>query len=549
MKIPPSRSRGLIEWGALTILADMRYFSAVVLRVPLRSYQVEPVHAILDSILHKRGLEFLLVFPRQSGKNEAIAQLLTYLLNLYQRAGASIIYGAVGDAIGLGIERLEQRLDNSWNQAQWRVATKPRRRRLGKAEVIFLSSHPAASTRGQTASHLLIIDETQDQIASHIESVFTPMRAASNATAVYIGTVKTSSDYLWQKKLELEGEERKDGRQRVFFVLPDRVCAENPLYGEFLEGQVTKHGRNHPIVASEYFLEPIDASGGMFPPRRQALMRGDHARQVGPQPGRLYVATVDVAGEDEAATDPVAALARPGRDYTVGTVFEVVYPPPGVYAPGPSYRAVDVFVDHGSKHFEDVPGRPALIHRLHAWLDHWQVAHTIADASGVGQGLVAWFKDALGETRVTGFNFSGNGKKAHLGSAFLSLVETGRFKYWTDEAAECSSSPTAAPAPGDSANGIGALSDAAWFWAQVRACGYEIPPDGRFDVDLRWGVPTSHKTDTPQGLRLTHDDRLLSAALVAELDRLLRTGDIVLGTAESATIPGTDPLADLGEVY
>jgi hypothetical protein len=372
------------------------------------------------------------------------------------------------------------------------------------------------------------------------------MRAANNATAVYIGTVKTSHDYLWQKKLELERLQRRDGIRRVFLVQPETVMAENRAYQQFLQAQVDKFGRHHPIVASEYYLEPIDASGGMFDVRRRALMRGDHLRLDAPIGQCLYVATVDVAGEDEAATDPIAALARPGRDYTVATVFEVLYPPPGIYAPGPSYRAVDVFVDHGSKHFEDVPGRPALVNRLHAWLDHWRVAHVLADESGVGLGLVAWLRDALGEGRVTGFNFAGRGKKARLGSAFLSLVETGRFKYWTEDGERDAAAES--PALGDSAT-CGGLTDAGWFWSQVRACGYEIPPEGRFDTDLRWEVPPSHKTDTPEGPQPTHDDRLISAALVAELDTLLRQGGLFLGVAKSETIAGEDPLAGMGEVF
>jgi hypothetical protein len=60
-----------------------------------------------------------------------------------------------------------------------------------------------------------------------------------------------------------------------------------------------------------------------------------------------------------------------------------------------------------------------------------------------------------------------------------------------------------------------------------------VRPDGRFDLDLRWGVPSTHRRDVPPGrlyptrrgastLRPTHDDRLLSAALIAEFDRLLR---------------------------
>ncbi len=307
-------------------------------------------------------------------------------------------------------------------------------------------------------------------------------------------------------------------------VDPETVIAENPYYRDFLDGQVRKHGRHHPIIASEYYLEPIDGTGGLFGRRRRALMLGDHTRERSPRPGSCYVATIDVAGEDEAATDPIARLANPGRDYTVATIFRVEYPGPGSMAPGPTYRAVDVFVDHGSKHFQETPGSPPLVQRLYAWLENWQVAHIVADESGVGLGLTSWLTHAFGENRVTGFNFAGTGKKAALGSAFLSLVETGRFRYWPIDRH---------------------LGDAFWFWRQVEACSYEIPAEGRFDRDLRWYVPATHKTQTPAGPQLTHDDRLLSAALIAELDRRLAAGDLLLGTAHSAVLQPADPLAEL----
>jgi hypothetical protein len=527
-----------ITRAARALLSNIHYFSDLVIGLRLRRYQIEPIEAVLDSIIQGHGYEFLLIFPRQSGKNEAVAQLLAYLLNLFQRVGGNIVYGATGDGLGLGIERLEDHLDNAWNWGRWTKATKPIRRCLGQACVVFLSSHPAASARGQTARLLLVLDETQDQLGPHIEAVFTPMRAANNATALYIGTVKTTHDYLWQKKLELERETARDGLRRVFLVGPDEVTRDNPAYKLFLDAQVRKHGRHHPIIASEYYLEPIDGAGGLFPERRRLLMRGIHPRLEAPITGEIYVATLDVAGEDEAATDPIAALARPGRDYTLATVFRVLFPAPGVYAAGPTYEAVDVFVDHGTKHFQDHPGRPALAHQLLAWLQAWGIAHLVADESGVGAGLVSWLAAALGPHLVTGFDFAGPGKKAGLGSAFLALVETGRFRYWTGD----EETP---------------LTAGWWFWRQVEACTYDLPPDGRFDRDLRWEVPASHKTPVPGGVGATprgcptHDDRLLSAALIAELDRLYRTRGLVIGQAESAVVPAADPYAaaDLGEVF
>ena len=43
----------------------------------------------------------------------------------------------------------------------------------------------------------------------------------------------------------------------------------------------------------------------------------------------------------------------------------------------------------------------------------------------------------------------------------------------------------------------------------------------------------------------THDDRLISAALVAHLDRLVRECTIALGRAESLVIDPVDPLDHL----
>jgi hypothetical protein len=106
------------------------------------------------------------------------------------------------------------------------------------------------------------------------------------------------------------------------------------------------------------------------------------------------------------------------------------------------------------------------------------------------------------------------------------LIETGRFKYWEGD------------------NGR-PLSDGWWFWTQAGACTYDIPPDGHFERDLKWSVPANARVETPAGSQLVHDDRLISAALIAEVDRLYHQGSITMGRAASAVIPAEDPLANL----
>jgi hypothetical protein len=368
------------------------------------------------------------------------------------------------------VQRLDERLENPWNAGRWRKGAHPLRRTLGRAAVVFLSTYPQAAARGETAHWLLVVDELQDQDPCHLEAVFEAMRAAHNATSLALGTVKLTTDALWQRKVRLEHVRAGDGVRRLFLVSPEQVTTANPDYAAFLESKVRQYGRHHPIVASEYSLEPMDGSNRLLDERRLALMRGAHPRGQ-PDPtagngGRLLLATLDLAGQDEAATDPLAQLANPGRDYTVAHVWEVVLLESAVGPALPRFLALDVWVDHGSRHFQDHPGRPALVHGLLAWLERWGIAHLIADASGVGHGVTDWLAAALGRPRVTGFDLAGTGKKAALSSALLSLVETGRLRYWTGDQDQ-------------------PLSDGWWFWRQAQACTYHLPPDGRFERDLQ----------------------------------------------------------------
>jgi hypothetical protein len=96
------------------------------------------------------------------------------------------------------------------------------------------------------------------------------------------------------------------------------------------------------------YLEEIDATGGLFPPLRRALMRGDHERRHEPVTGRHHVLLVDGAGEDEAEGDATSRLllANRNRDATTLTVVDVA----ALYGQLPSYRAVDRQLWLGVKH-------------------------------------------------------------------------------------------------------------------------------------------------------------------------------------------------------
>ena len=496
------------------LLTSVRLFSEILVRMPLREYQVRAVDAVVGSCMAGSGMEFLWIFPRQSGKDEALAQMCAFLLALFQRVEACIVHVYPTSAqLATGIERLERRLENLLTAGRWLSKSHPVRRGLGLAKVAFFSGHPSGRSEGATANLLLIVNEAQDQVEAVIDRRFIPMRASSNATALFVGTVRTTSDYLWKTKERLEAAQAGDGKRRVFVVSPYEVGAENPHYLEFVKGQVAARGREHPSVKTEYFCEPVDVSAGLFPARRLALMLGKHERRRVPRGGHWYAALIDVGGQDEAAQGQ--ALASPGRDYTVCTIVRVRRDTASVT--GPIYEVVDVLVDQGSRHFEDQPGRASLFARLVAYLEHWGVVVAICDQTGVGQGLTDALRKAY-KRRVAGFDFARAHGKARLGCDFLALVETGRFKYFrSDYQVEG--------------------SDSWWFFTQAEHCAYELGAGQPIERGMRWGVRPGQRVISSGGEAWpVHDDRLISAALCAELDRMLSEGQAFAGTFDSAVV-------------
>jgi hypothetical protein len=57
---------------ALSLLEDIDRFSRAIIGMPLRGYQSAPLRAIIDSVLNRKGLEFLLVFPASRARTKPL---------------------------------------------------------------------------------------------------------------------------------------------------------------------------------------------------------------------------------------------------------------------------------------------------------------------------------------------------------------------------------------------------------------------------------------------------------------------------------------------
>ncbi len=484
------------------ILRNVNRFCAEASGIRLRTYQQEVAEAIVDSTIREKGLSFVIIFPRQSGKNELQAQIEAYLLSIFSGQQFEMVkVSPTWKPQSLNAMRRLERVikHNLISRGRWKKRS-GYIYQFGGTLIHFFSGSPTASIVGATASLLLECDEAQDIQISKWDKEVAPMAASTNATRVFWGTAWTSKTLLARELRAARIAEKQDGIRRSWVLTADDVGAEVPAYAKFVEEQVARLGRNNPLIKTQYYSEEIDAEGGMFPLARRALMIGSQVKQIAPIPGRIYAFTIDVAGQDEGASDDIEQLQNPKRDSTVLTIFELEIPQVDHIVSKPTYKVVMRFAWTGVKH-------STLYSTIVGLADLWQPVKIIIDATGVGAGVSNFLVDRLG-TKVLPFEFS-SVSKSDLGWALISVIETGRFKDFYPQDEE--------------------------FVRQLEYCQYVIK-DGPGKI-MQWSVPDGTR-DVATG-DLVHDDYVLSAALIALLD------DETWGTGDSQVINQKDILEEL----
>ena len=494
-------------------LKDIDVFCSECSGITLRDYQKAPAYAILKSIQEHAGRSFVIMFPRQSGKNELQAQLEAYLFCLfYIMNGETVKVSPTWKPQTLNaMRRLEKVLSNNilskhyWSRESGYIY------RVGTCRIYFFSGQPRSNIVGATANLLLEVDEAQDILTSKFDKDIAPMAASTNATRVFWGTAWTSRTLLARELRACRKAEKEDGIKRVFVLTANEVRVEVPAYGKFVDDQVLRLGRNHPMVKTQYFSEEIDAEGGLFPPERCAMMKGNHSSQLGPEEGKLYAITLDLAGEDEAIIanpDDLGAneLSNPKRDSTAMTVFEVdlatINDP---LISKPTYKVVCRKEWIGAKH-------STLYGEIKAIAELFDVRFLVVDSTGVGAGMTSFLTASLGE-KVIPFEFNISTKSTLLWD-FLGIIDSGRFKDF--------------------------YGPAGTFWEQVEFCEFEILPGPQKRV--KWSVPDGTRNQATGNL--VHDDQLISAALVSVLDAQDWTY-----SAPTYVINAIDPLSDLDKGF
>ena len=454
---------------------DIKHFAKWMIGITLRPYQLEAAQAIVKSVFARDGMSFVIIFSRQSGKDEMLAILFLFLLLRFADWGIEMVC-TQPTFKPQSITAMERILKRGLNFGKRLKRTAGYIVRFMAARISYFSTDPTANIVSATG-RLLVANEAQDISIPIWDGKVVPMGANENATKVYSGT-RWTADTLLERELKIALVAQKhDKIKRVFMVDANEVRKSNPFYGKYVDAEVKKMGRQHPLIKSQYFNELIDAQVGMFNATRRALMQADQNKQDIPQTSHTYALTIDVSGQDEALLN-LDGMGNPGRDKTTVDIIDIDLSTLE-FLQAPTYRTVKRLEWHGENHVE-IFGALCAIESI------WNPLYIIVDATGVGEGLWGMLLKKF-PTKTIGVKFTQQ-TKSEIGWAYMGIINTGRYH-------DCASSPE--------------------VLMQYEKCQSEVlPGPGKI---LRWGVKDG--TRGPDSL-LVHDDWILADSLIAELDAL-----------------------------
>jgi hypothetical protein len=475
--------------------ASAQMFSRDILCRELYPYQAW-VQAILDTVNERRDELLVIEMPRQSGKNEGSAQAEVMILARHMGQGGQIVKTAPTAEPQISNSRLRfkelaevaaARLGEVGVQLPV-VARQGNRFQCGRAWLQFLSGDPKANVVGATASLLLEVDEAQDFSAEKFQKDFSPMRASTAAPLVAYGTTWTDDTLLEQFKWDVQ-EGRVPGR--YIRVSPDEVAAANPAYGRHVEREVARLGRDHPLVRTQYYLEPLANRGRLLSVQQLRQMRSVHPRQSRRTNELQIVAGLDWAGADEDAGELASLHRGSKRDSVALTIGAVTWTKviEGVWQP-----TIRILARHEWTNAHPLSLHTTLYKILH---DDWKINRVHSDATGIGATgtlLLAKALDNETERIVKGRTFdSAWNTQTDLAFQYVEAINGSRLldhavDFDVLQVAQAETPPTAEP-------------DRHAWWQRAHAR-LEARPSQR----VRAYVPTSEG----------HDDLLLSEMLMVD---------------------------------
>lgn len=252
------------------------------------------------------------------------------------------------------------------------------------------------------------------------------MGATTNVTTVHYGTTwddATLLEEVKQTNLELE---RRDGIRRHFRYDWEEVAKYNPDYLAYVQAERERLGENHPLFLTQYRLLPIHGGGRFLSVQQREQLQGSHPRMSRGEVGKIYVAGIDLAGEEE--NEATLMTPNPKRDATVVTIGELDFTACDTVNKETKIKIVEHYRWVGRKHSELYPQLVDILKEV------WHCRRIAVDATGVGEPVASFLRKALG-SRVTPFTFTQK-SKSELGFNLLAAINSGRLKVYQGDGSE-----------------------------------------------------------------------------------------------------------------
>ena len=360
------------------------------------SYQIPLEVEIIYRALTGKGGIITALYPRQSGKSDALAMALFYLITLSA-------VGATPRPIKVGI------FAPSEPQALLlarKIKTKIMRiegdlKRYGVMPIKDLESwleYPngtplkaiSASKTAQIVGesfNIMILDESQDILDEVKENRIDPMGAAYDALKVYIGTPGYTPNFFYRAL--------QDDRNTHFITTLEDAIRENPFYERYIEVQKAELGENSPAFRRQYALEWLFNIGQPITYKDMlALQKRGLDKVLSYSEAPAYVG-LDLAKYD---------------DSTVATVIIDKDGEPQIAA----------WLELRGMGYE------AQLTELLAFFRNFPfIQNVVVDATGAGDPVLEWFKSARPDLPLEPFKFSAPAKDA-LYKEYLRAIEDRR---------------------------------------------------------------------------------------------------------------------------
>jgi len=351
--------------------------------------QLEVLEAVERLIAEGGSRTMTVRSARQTMKNETAAEAQSRTLWKFSKIGG--VYLRVAPTWKPQIVNSKVRLERSLRVDPLILASGWKRTEgyiyeVGNAQIQFLSGDKTANVVGATASILLDIDEAHKIDRGKFDEEFSPMTAYYEAPTIMWGVAADQNDLLYEHREfnELHSPE-------LNFQYPAEVwCEIHEPFRKHYEDRCRRLGEDHPIIRTQYNMSDMEDSGGyMKPKHRRALFNTDFERQIHPVEGKIYIAGVDIGGEDEDMEEDLFVQAEnPERDSTICLIGEVDID--DIVNDWRKVKVVEAYQWTGEALGEKPSGLPGQQEKILQLFKHFNIHGGCVDARGVGEQIAGY---------------------------------------------------------------------------------------------------------------------------------------------------------------